>query len=144
MAAEFRLTVITPDGVFVDERVSLLVLPAARGELGVMRGHEDLIAALYPGELRFTARDGLRTCFISDGYAHVTGDLPIVVCNAAEWPEDIDVARAEAGIARAKVRLKDPESSPHMQTMAEQAILRQSKRIEVVKKFEARRENRGS
>lgn len=138
MAAEFRLTIITPDGVFVDERVSLLVLPAARGELGVMRGHEDLIAAIYPGELRYTSRDGLRTCFISHGYAHVTGQLSIVVCNAAEWPEDIDVARAEDGIERAKLRLADPASSPHLVTMAEQAILRQSKRIEVVKKYEAR------
>lgn len=141
MSAEFRLTIITPDGVFVDERVSLLVLPAARGELGIMRGHEDLLAAIYPGELRYTARDGLKACFISNGYAHVTGQLSVVVCNAAEWPEDIDVTRAEDGIARAKLRLDDPESNPHMRTMAEQALLRQSKRIEVVKKFNARREN---
>lgn len=140
MPAEFRLTIITPDGVFVDERVTLVVLPAARGELGIMRGHEDLLAALYPGELRYTGRDGLRACFISNGYAHVTGQLSAVVCNAAEWPEDIDVARAEAGIERAKARLEDPASSPHMRDMAEQALLRQSKRIEVVKKFEARRE----
>lgn len=142
MSAEFRLTIITPDGVFVDERVSLLVLPAARGELGVMRGHETLLAAIYPGELRYTARDGLRTWFISHGYAHVTGHLSIVVCNAAEWPEDIDVARAENGIARVKLRLQDPESSPHMRSMAEQALLRQSKRIEVFRKYEARHRDR--
>lgn len=138
MPAEFRLTIITPDGVFADERISLLVLPAARGELGIMRGHEDLIAALYPGELRYTSQDGVKTCFISNGYAHVTGQLSVIVCNAAEWPEDIDVKRAEDGIARAKERIEDPASSSHMRTMAEQALLRQSKRIEVVKKHEAR------
>ncbi|HQZ40488.1 MAG TPA: F0F1 ATP synthase subunit epsilon [Vicinamibacterales bacterium] len=55
-----RLTVLLPTQVLIDVEVSTVVAEAQNGFFGLLPQHIDFVAALVPGILSFTDRDGRR------------------------------------------------------------------------------------
>lgn len=53
-----RLTVLLPTEVLVNEEVAKVVAEAQNGFFGLLPHHIDFVAALVPGILSFTDRDG--------------------------------------------------------------------------------------
>lgn len=100
-----RLDIVTPAGLLMSEDVTLLNLPAALGSMGVMANHAPLMTTLEIGTIKYV-KDG-RDHFLAvhGGFAEVKDNVVIVLADAAEKAEDIDVARAEASQLRAKDRL---------------------------------------
>ncbi|MGI6297687.1 MAG: ATP synthase F1 subunit epsilon [Saccharofermentanales bacterium] len=130
----FLLSVVTPEAIFIDEVVDLVVLPGYDGELGIQGMHEPAVVTLIPGELRYSKGKESHSCFISNGYAEVEKNFVVVVTNAAEWPEEIDVERARRGLNRARERLKDPNATEQELVIARHAVRRQQKRLDVVRR----------
>jgi F-type H+-transporting ATPase subunit epsilon len=58
MAAAFRLRLITPTQVVLDEEVVSVVAEDASGSFGVLAHHERLVAALVPTIIRCQTRAG--------------------------------------------------------------------------------------
>jgi len=98
----FKVTIITPDGtVYDNEKVTMLVMNTAGGQMGIMANHVPLIAALEISTVRIKHSEG------TDEVAAVNGG--IIQFDGAEMPETIDVERAqkakersESAIAEAK------------------------------------------
>ncbi len=101
-----RLEVVSPDGPVFDGDVAMVVLPAERGEMGILPQHAPLVARLSVGEMRVkTLDDAWLSLAVAEGFVKVQFDKVIVLADAAELASEIDATRAEEALARAKERL---------------------------------------
>jgi F-type H+-transporting ATPase subunit epsilon len=133
MAGEQRmvLEIVTPSAMMYNGPVDMVVIPARDGELGILPGHSVMMAAITSGELQFKVGDTWRSLAVSSGYAEVSADLVIMIANAAEWAEEIDVPRAQKALARAEARMADPQTRPLDKVHARHALQRAAARIKV-------------
>ena len=108
--AEFELEITTPERQFLKEPVQMVILPGENGELGVMAGHAPLVLVLKSGTVRIKQNDEWRECVTADGYAMVDRKRVLLLCQMAEWPEEIDERLAREEEAREKEKLRQAQS----------------------------------
>lgn len=101
----FRLEIITPDRKFYEGEASMVEFTSTEGEMGVYKHHIPLTAVLAPGIVTITEAEGKKEAAIHAGFVEILPDKVTFLAEIAEWPEEIDVARAEAARARAEERL---------------------------------------
>ena len=95
MAAVFQLDVLAASVPFFQGKCVSAVIPVTDGEYGVLAGHSNAVGAVCAGELRFETEDGEhRRAAVAPGLFKIDGDRVLLLLDAAEWPEDIDVNRA--------------------------------------------------
>jgi F-type H+-transporting ATPase subunit epsilon len=136
-----RLEVVSPDGPVFDGDVAMVVVPAERGEMGILPRHASMVARLSVGEMRVqTLDDEWLSLSVAEGFMKVQFDKVIVLADAAELATEIDVPRAEVALARAEERLamlkdgtvpEDDEVDAFRETMAAK---RAKNRLKVVRK----------
>jgi len=122
--ATLRLEIITAERqVFADD-INILVAPGIEGELGILPHHAPLMTMLQPGEL-LIRKDGEETYMVvTGGFLEVRPDKVIVLADACERAEEIDVTRAEEAKRRAEERLKT--RPPDVEAASIEAALRRS------------------
>ena len=102
----FQVRILAADDSFFEGNCQFMVIPASDGALGILAHHSNMIAAVVPGELRFQPDDGaLRTASVSAGLVKVENNEVLVLVDAAERPEDIDVNRAKRAADEAREAL---------------------------------------
>ena len=128
----FDLKVITPDRVFFEGQVSMVEFNTTEGEIGVLKNHIPLTAIIAPGILTITEEEDSRSAALHAGFAEVLQDQVTIMAEIVEWPEEIDLKRAESAKERAEERLrsKTPETDV---SRAETALHRAISRIHVAK-----------
>jgi F-type H+-transporting ATPase subunit epsilon len=135
--ATTRLEIVTAERVVFSEDVDVVIAPGIEGQLGVLPHHAPLMTALEPGELLVRRGGEEFYLAITGGFVEVRPDRIIILADAAERAEEIDVARAEEAKRRAEERLK--ERAPEVDLLRAEAALRRSlARLDVV----ARRKRR--
>lgn len=108
---EFKLSVFASDKPFYTGGCLSLCVPFFNGEYGIQAGHSDLMAAVIPGELRFTCPDGSVTvAAVSGGIIKVENNEVLVLVDTAERPEEIDANRAKRAADEAKEALLQKKS----------------------------------
>ncbi|SMC31693.1 F-type H+-transporting ATPase subunit epsilon [Oscillospiraceae bacterium] len=133
-----RLTVVTPYKNFIDEDVTSIILPSLDGEIGVMAGHTPLVLALRPGIVTVRTDDEIRHFTVSEGYTEVGTDLVLVICNAAEWPDDVHVrwikeSKDEALKLKEDVlKIEDNEARKYAMTEVDEKLLRVKARTHLI------------
>ena len=130
----FKLSIVTPEATFLEADCKSLVLPGSEGYLGVLTDHAPLITALVPGSLKMTGADDdvERNFAITGGFFEVSGNHATVLADAIEEPGEIDAARAEKALVRARERLSD--ASPGLDKVrANQAVWRAKNRLEIAR-----------
>lgn len=141
MSKRISLDVVTPDGVAVSRDVDMVVAPGIEGDLGVLPGHLPLMTRLRTGILRFYDEETEHILAVSEGYLEVTPYKVIVLAEAAEMPEEIDVERALAAKRRAEERLARAMSSRADLTAAQASLQRAIIRLRVAEKSGENRKN---
>lgn len=107
-----RLRIVTPVRPVVDAEVTEVVVPGSEGEFGVLPLHVTFLGGLAPGILTYV-EDGARKKVVLDGgYAEVRGEDLTILADAAEFPEEIDTARARAEMSRVEEALADGGTDP--------------------------------
>ncbi|MCJ7797479.1 MAG: ATP synthase F1 subunit epsilon [Thermoleophilia bacterium] len=102
-----RLEIVAPDGPVFEGDVAMVVVPAMRGELGILPRHAPLVAQLSVGEIRVQALSGSwMVLAVAEGFVKVQFDTVNILAAAAELASEIDVPRAEAALERATQRLE--------------------------------------
>ncbi len=101
-----RFEVVTPKGSKVSARVSSVEAPGSLGKLGILPGHRPLITSLGIGLLSYSIEGETDWLVVNGGYLEVADDELVVITETAETPDEIDVARAEAALARAEGRIR--------------------------------------
>lgn len=104
LPTKINLHIVTPDHSMSYE-VDEVQLPGQEGYFGVLPGHTPLFAGLKTGIMWY--RQGAEKHFlaVSVGFAEVLPDQVTVLAQVAERAEDLDQARAEAGMNRAEEML---------------------------------------
>lgn len=107
----FDLEIVTPERHVLHEAVQSLELPGQEGYLGILPGHAPLLTELGIGPLTYSKGKDIQYFAVSRGYAEVLPNRVIVLADACERAEEIDVERARAARDRAKERLANGMSS---------------------------------
>lgn len=108
--AAFRLEIYTPTRSFFEGDAEGLILPILDGLYGVEAGHEPVVTAVEPGELRYKTDGTWHIAAVTRGFAEITPEKAVLLVSAVEKPEEIDLKRAEAAAERARERLRQQES----------------------------------
>ena len=131
--ATLRLEIITAERqVFADD-VNVVVAPGIEGELGILPHHAPLMTTLKPGEL-LIRKDGEETYLaVSGGFLEVRPEKVIILADACERAEEIDITRAEEAKRRAEERLKTHPQGLDM-ARAQAALFRSLIRIRIAER----------
>ncbi|MDR1178090.1 MAG: ATP synthase F1 subunit epsilon [Spirochaetaceae bacterium] len=98
----FILEVHTPTRLFFSGLVEAVVTTLMDGEVGVYANHSPFTAPVVTGILRIKDEKGLwKEAFITDGILEVKRSRTVLLTEHAEWPGEIDVARAEEAMRNA-------------------------------------------
>ena len=100
MAKTFQLDVLTPERLFYSGPAEAITIQGLNGELTVLADHIHMVAPLQVGSIRIKKDGAWREAFNSEGFLEVMKQGVVVYVQACEWPEDIDVVRAEAALRR--------------------------------------------
>ncbi|MEZ3424340.1 MAG: ATP synthase F1 subunit epsilon [Lachnospiraceae bacterium] len=130
----FNLQIISPTRVFFDGDAEMAEMKTTEGEIGVLAGHIPLTAILTPGILRIKQADGNKEAALHDGFVKITKSKVTILAESCEWPDEIDVNRAEEAKLRAERRLKSGEKSVDMMR-AELALKKALTRIDIATKY---------
>lgn len=101
----FKVEIITPDRVFYTGDADMIEFNTVQGQIGVYRNHIPLTTVLDPGLVTIHEGDVRKVAAVHAGFAEILNDRVTLLAEVAEWPEEIDVARAEAAKERAEQRL---------------------------------------
>ena len=132
MAEVFRLQVITPDQTFYEGEASMVELTTTEGDIGIYKGHIPLTAIVSPGVLHIHEEGQVREAALMSGFIEVLPDQVIIMAEVVEWPEEIDVKRAEEARIRAERRLKSQSGEVDV-ALAALALKRALVRLEMRK-----------
>jgi F-type H+-transporting ATPase subunit epsilon len=132
MPDTFQLEIVTPVKLLVSESAEEAQIPGASGYLGILPGHAPLITELAVGVITYKSSGATHNLSVAWGFAEVLPDKVTILAEAAERPQEIDVARAQEAKERAEERLKsnDPEVD---YTRAEDSLQRAETRLDVAK-----------
>ncbi|MBQ8827308.1 MAG: ATP synthase F1 subunit epsilon [Oscillospiraceae bacterium] len=131
MAAQFKLTIITPEKIFFEGETSKLIVRNTEGDLGVLAHHTSLVSSLPSGPLRIMLEDGsFRTAALSSGILKIGGNKVSIIANAVEWADEIDIEWAKRSEADARNKL-DTLKDKHQLDLAELKLKRALNRISV-------------
>ncbi len=136
--SSIKLDIVTAERVVYSEDVELVVAPGIEGELGILPHHAPLMTTLQPGELRVRRGGEEFSLAVSGGFLEVRPDRVIVLADAAERSEEIDISRAEEAKRRAQEQLSHRVTGLD-EARAEAALRRSLTRLKVVEKRRKRK-----
>jgi len=125
----FKAQILTPDGpVFEGETIGV-ALPGTEGGFEVLYNHANLMSYLDIGRTIVHKENSNEEVYaISGGFVEVSDNKLILLAEAAESANEIDIERANAAKERAEKRMKD-EKMDH--TRAELALKRAINRLKI-------------
>ena len=126
--------VVTPTRMVVRDEVEEVIAPGAEGYFGVLGGHLPFMSTLKSGDLAYRKNGTWRYLAISWGYAEVLPQTVIILAEAAEKAEEIDIARAQRARDRAVERMARWGDESIDVLRAQVSLARALTRIEVAEK----------
>lgn len=131
--SKFHLEIVTPDRKFFEGEVEMVIVRGMEGDLAILKGRSPIATPLKICCVRIF-QDGVeRVAAVVQGYITAIDDHVTIVTEAAEWPDEIDVNRAEEAKKRAEDLLAKQNSGINY-TRARAALQRAINRLEVSSK----------
>ncbi|MEK7073164.1 MAG: ATP synthase F1 subunit epsilon [Patescibacteria group bacterium] len=101
MPLHFEIT--SPERLVFKDEIEQVSIPTALGEITVLPGHIPLVAELVPGELRVKRRGEMHFYAVAGGFVEVlSGNRVVILADAAERDDELDIKTIEAAEARAR------------------------------------------
>lgn len=121
MPSKYTLEIITPERIFFHGEVESVIIPTPDGFMSIQKMHEPMVAAITVGTLKMQLNGKWKECTTSDGFVEVRPDETIIFSQAVEWPDEIDIRRAQEAKERAEEGLRQKKS--HQEYMQNQIAL---------------------
>ncbi len=129
MSGILKLTLLTPDKEFYKGEVVKLITVSTQGDIAILPDHMPLVTTLKPSNTEIVEKDGKRLkVFTSTGVMEVINNELKILCDACEWPDEIDIDRAKAAKDRAEKRLTNQKDEVDVKR-AQMALARALARI---------------
>lgn len=133
MADSLAVEIVTQEGLVYQGVVDSLVAPGLDGYFGTLPHHAPIIAELGIGELRLRQGASWQQFALSGGIFHLAERRAIVMADAVEPVDGIDVERAREAVKRARERLNQSHDDHSIDvTRAHLALMRALNRLRVV------------
>ena len=110
MADMFKLKIVTPERIFYEGEATMVELSTTEGDIGVYANHIPMTAIVAPGVLKIHEGSDVRKAALHSGFIEVLPQEITIMAEVVEWPDEIDVKRAEEARIRAERRLKDNQA----------------------------------
>lgn len=123
-----RLKVIAPERIFYDGDVEMVEFRTTEGNRGVLPGHVAETCIIAPGELIIHEGGQNRVAALHAGFLEIQPEEIRVLAEIVEWPEEIDIARAERAKQRAERQIARYDSNMNLMR-AEMALQRSLLRL---------------
>ena len=101
LPAKLTLHIVSPD-MSISQEVDYVSLPGVEGDFGVLPGHTPFFTVLRPGTMWYQKGSEKHVLMVAMGFVEVLPESVSVLAQVAERAEDLDEARAEAGMKRAE------------------------------------------
>ncbi|PJE76041.1 ATP synthase F1 subunit epsilon [Candidatus Uhrbacteria bacterium CG10_big_fil_rev_8_21_14_0_10_48_11] len=132
--------IATPEKIVYRESVDQVTVPTLLGEITILPNHIPLVSALSPGELVIQRGEDRISLFVSGGFIEVKpGSNVVVLADAAEHVDEIDVERAEAAKERARKTMETARVETEHYTNAAAELQRSLARLHLA----SRKRHRG-
>ncbi len=131
--ATFRLEIVTAERMIFSEDVNAVIAWGVEGQLGILPHHAPLMTMLQPGDLLIRKDRQEEYLFISGGFLEVRPDKVIILADACERADEIDIARAEEAKKRAQETMKTAPLGTDA-AAAEAALRRSLARLKVAER----------
>jgi F-type H+-transporting ATPase subunit epsilon len=122
--------------VYSDD-VSTLIAWGVQGQLGILPHHAPLMTMLQPGDLLIRKDKEEEFFALSGGFLEVRPDKVIILADACERADEIDLARAEEAKKRAQETMKAAPLSADA-AVAEAALRRSIARLKAAERRKRR------
>ena len=128
----FSLRVVTPERIFYEGEVEMVEFNTTEGEIGVYKNHVPMTVIISPGVLTITEPEGQKKAALHAGFVEILRDEVTVLAELVEWPDEIDLPRAESAGQRARERIAARGDDVDLDR-AEMALKRAIARISTLK-----------
>lgn len=122
------LKIVTIEGIYRQMDVQSIHLTSVEGEMTILPNHIPIFAQIVPCRLKIIDKENVvHEYAMAHGFCHFSNNQSILLTDAIESKDDIDINRAQAAYNRAKNRLdhKDPNTDiKRAQVALEKAINR--------------------
>ncbi|MCL2719617.1 MAG: ATP synthase F1 subunit epsilon [Lachnospiraceae bacterium] len=126
----FKIKIVSPERIFFKNKVSLVEFNTSEGEVGIYKNHIPMTVILTPGILILHLADEKKVAALHSGFVEILPDSVTILAEIVEWPDEIDLSRAEAAKERAEDRLRQRNPETDL-ARAETALHRATARISV-------------
>jgi F-type H+-transporting ATPase subunit epsilon len=128
------LDIVTVErSIFHADDVDVVVVPGTEGVMGILPRHAPVVTALKEGVLEIVRGGNREVLAIGGGFMEVRESQVVILAEAAEHADEIDVARAEAARVRARQVVEEaPDKQDMEKAMA--ALRRAEVRLRVSRK----------
>lgn len=121
--AELEVAVVSAERSLWTGTAKSVVAKTPEGEIGILPGHEPVLALLVEAPLRIEETDGTKVLVaVHGGFFSVDNDKVNVIAEIAELAEDIDLDRAKAALQRAQAAATDDADARSAMRRAEARI----------------------
>ncbi len=120
----FPLKIVTADGLKYDGPAEELIVRSTAGDLGILAGHINCVAALGMGRATVIIDGKKQYAACIGGMVSIMDGAVTLVPTTFEWAQDIDLARAETALSKAQTALSDKSKSKTDLLLAEAKLRR--------------------
>ena len=135
---KINFKIATPERVVYKDEVDAITLPTQSGEITILPNHLPLISVLKPGEIVIKKGNEMLAIAVSGGFIEVLSTKVVVLADTAERSEEIDVARAEAAVKRARTLREEKLTDSREFAKVSALIEKEMTRVKVGRKFRQR------
>lgn len=130
---KLMLKIVTPDRVFFDDEIEMLIAKSENGDFAIMKNHVPIIASLDIRSLRIKKNGKFRYAAIAGGYLTFRENQITIMSDAVEWRDEIDKNRAIEAQKRAEKRIKEAQNKFEI-SKAELDLKRAINRLDLIDK----------
>ena len=129
----FRLEIIAPDRIFYSNDIYMVEYNTVEGHVSVYADHIPMTQIIASCSLIITERNDEKQAALLTVLVEITPEKMTILAEAVEWPQDIDIKRAEEAKIRAQRRISSEQGGVDI-GRAELALKRALIRLEIAGK----------
>jgi F-type H+-transporting ATPase subunit epsilon len=123
--ATFPVEVLTPEGEVFNEQVEMLSTRTSVGTIGILAGHEPMLAMLEPTELRlYRSADEIVRYAQAEGYLQFAENRALLLVEEAIAPAALDRATFQTRLEEARATAERAAEGTEEQARAQRDVKR--------------------
>jgi F-type H+-transporting ATPase subunit epsilon len=117
---KFPVEVLTPEGEVFSDEVEQISTKTAVGSIGILAGHEPVLAMLEPTELRLYKSESEVVRFAqAEGYMQIAEGRALLLVEEAHNPNDLDAGELRDRLQQAERELEEAGEDTERRRVAE-------------------------